>query len=191
MHADRPNRVMLILLALVLIAAGGAIGAASLGVFGHFTQHSMLLVNPAGHYVGSHGAWLWPVIAVAGVVIAMLALRWLAALLFSTDRAGDLVIAPNDPAARTTLAAGALTGAVVNEIEGYRGVNSVRARLIGSASDPRLVVLATLEESANLARLRERLEAEALTHAREAMASPEMPVQLDLTVTTRRATRVE
>jgi hypothetical protein len=190
MHADRTNRISLLLLALLLIAAGLDAGAASLGLYGRSTEHSRLLANPTGRFFGAQGAWLWLVAAFAALVIVVLALRWLAALLFSTDRTGDLPIAPDGRPGRTILAAGALTGAVAREIESYRGVDHARARLIGDPGRPRLVVTAILEETADLAALRQRIETEALSHARAALDNPVLPVQLDLTVTTRLATRV-
>jgi hypothetical protein len=190
MHADRTNRITLLLLALLLIAAGLDAGAASLGLYGRFTQHSRLMANPTGRFFGSQGAWLWLVIAAAALIVVMLALRWLAALLFSTDRSGDLPIHPRGRPGLTTLSAGALTDAVAGEIDSYRGVDTARARLIGDPARPRLVVTAILEETADLAALRQRIETEALTHARAALDNPDLPVQLDLTVTTRRATRV-
>jgi hypothetical protein len=190
MHADRTNRVMLLLLALLLIGAGIAAGAASIGAFGTATRHSPLIANPTGDFIGDQGAWLWPVAAVAALILVVLALRWLLALLFSTDRSGDLSIPSGSSAGRTTLAAGALTEAVVEEIEGYRGVNSARARVIGDPADPELVVAATLEETADFAALRQRIETGALTHARVAVGNPSLPTRLDLTVTTKRSTRV-
>jgi hypothetical protein len=190
MHADRTNRIALLLLALLLIAAGLDAGAASLGLYGRGTQHGRLMANPTGRFFGAQGAWLWPVLAAAALIVMMLALRWLAALLFSTDRSGDLPIAPHGRPGRTVLAAGALTDAVAGEIESYRGVDTARARLIGDSGRPRLVVTATLEQTADLAALRQRIETEALTHARTALDDPALAVQLDLTVTTRRASRV-
>ena len=94
MHADRTNRVVLSLLALLLIGIGLDAGAASLGLYGRGTQHSTLMANPTGRFFGTQGAWLWPALAAAGLIVLILALRWLAALLFSTDRSGDLPIAP-------------------------------------------------------------------------------------------------
>jgi hypothetical protein len=190
MHADRTNRIMLVLLAVLLIAAGLAAGAASIGVFGTATRHSSPIANPTGHFIGAQGGWLWPAAAVAAAIVVLLALRWLLALLFSTDRAGDLPITPGGSAGRTTLAAGALTEAVAEEIESYRGVNSARARLLGDPADPELVVTAALEETADFAGLRQRIETGALTHARTAVGNPSMPAQLDLTVTAKRSTRV-
>jgi hypothetical protein len=190
MHADRTNRVMLLLLALVLIAIGTAAGAASLGAFGTATRHSPLIANPAGNFIGAQGGWLWPATALAAVIIVLLALRWLLTLLLSTDRSGDLPITPGGSAGRTTLVARALTEAVAEEVESYRGVNTARARLLGDPTDPELVVTAALEETADFAALRQRIETAALTHARSAVGNPSMPTQLDLTVTAKRSTRV-
>ena len=190
MHADRTNRVMLIVFALLLIAGGLDAGAASIGGYGTATKNSTLMDNPTGRYFGAQGVWLWPVIAVAALIIGVLALRWLIALLFSTDRSGDLLIQPGTGAGRTTLANRALTDAVTGEIEGYRGVDSAQARLIGDRDDPELVVRATLEETADLTALRQRIETEALTHARQALGNMSLPAKLDLTITSRRSARV-
>jgi hypothetical protein len=45
---------------------------------------SYLPANPAGHYIGAQGGWLWPAAAAAAAVIVLIALRWLLMLLFST-----------------------------------------------------------------------------------------------------------
>jgi hypothetical protein len=159
-------------------------------VYGSGTEHSTLMDNTTGRYFGAQGVWLWPVVAVAALIIGLLALRWLIALLFSTDRSGDLLIQSGTGAGRTTLDNGALADAVVEEIEGYRGVDSARARLIGDPDDPELVVRATLEETADFTALRQRIETEALTHARQALGNMSLPIQLDLTITSRRSSRV-
>ena len=61
-------------------------------------------------------------------------------------------------------------------------MDSARARLIGDPDDPELVVRAVLEETADLTALRQRIETEALTHARQALAL-RLPAGLDLTIT--------
>ena len=189
MHADRTNRILVLLLALLLITAS-ARQAPHLGAFGTATRHSPLIVNPTGHFIGTPGGSLSPAAAVAAVILTLLALRWLLALLFTTDRAGDLPITPGGSAGRTTLAARALTEAVAEEVESYRGVSSARARLLGDPADPELVVTAALEETADFAALRQRIETSAVAHARAAIGNPSLPAQLDLTVTTKRSTRV-
>jgi hypothetical protein len=190
MHADRTNRLAILVLAVLCIAAGAAGGAASVGAFGSATQHHALIANRVAAFVGTQGDWLWPAAAAAAAILVLLAMRWLLALLFSTDRSGDLAISAGGSAGRTTLAPGALTEAVVEEVESYRGVDSARGRILGDPTDPELVVIATLEETADFAALRRRIETGALTHARSAVGNPALPIQLDLTVTTKRSARV-
>ena len=126
----------------------------------------------------------------AAAIITVIALWWLLVLLFSTDRTGDLPIESGKTAGRTTLATGALTAAVKEEIESYRGINSARARVVGPPDDPELVVTAALEETADFGALRQRIETGAISHARDAVGKPSLPTQLDLTVTAKRSTRV-
>ena len=91
MHADRTNRVALTLFGLLVLAAGGAGMAASTGVFGTALSHRTLLANQAGTYIGQH-AWIWYAVAAACLLLALACLRWLLALIASTDRTGDIII---------------------------------------------------------------------------------------------------
>ncbi len=190
MHADRTNRVMLLLLAVLMIAVGAAAGAASVGAFGTGTMHRTLMDNPVGNFFGAQGDWIWPVIAAAAAIVVVLALRWLLTLMFSTDRRRDIPVVAASSAGRTVLTAGALTEAVAEEIESYQGVHAASARLIGEPAAPKLVVGADLEADADPAALRRRIETGAVAHARTAVGDPDLAAQLDLTVTTRPSARV-
>jgi hypothetical protein len=194
MHADRTNRMMLVLFALLLTGAGLSGALISFGAFGAAVQHARLLANPVSVYVGHHGVWLWLVIGAAAAVLAVLALRWLTVLMFSTDRAGDIRITGDRSGGLTTLLATALTDTVTEEAETYPGVHSVKTRLIGDPISPDLVIEANLEESADLSALRQRIETHAVAHARQALDDPNLRVTLNLTVSdhrTRRISRVD
>jgi hypothetical protein len=190
MHADRANRAVLILFALLLIAGGVCTALAGFGAFGAANKYRHLFANPVSAYFGIQGAWLWLVVAVAAVLLAALALRWLIVLLFSTDRAGDIRLTGDRSTGRSTLAPAALTEAVCEEIETYPGVHSAKARIIGDPTSPDLVITATLEHSADLAALRRRIETNAVAHARQALDNPDLPVILDLTITDRQTREV-
>ena len=89
MHADRFNRFALLLFgALVLLAGLGAM-ALSVGIFGKNYAHHALFDNFISTYIGEQGTWFWPAAAALGVIVALLALRWMLTLLLSTDRSGD------------------------------------------------------------------------------------------------------
>lgn len=190
MHADRTNRAVLVFFALVLIAGGLLAALTSFGAFGAAAARARLFDNPVGVYVGLHGAWMWPLIALAAAALAVLALRWLTVLLFSTDRANDIRIRADGGTGHTTLLAAALTEAVAEEVQTYPGVHSAKARLIGDATDPELVIETNIEQSADLSALRRRIETNAVAHARQAMDRSNLAVTLDLTVSDRHTRKV-
>jgi hypothetical protein len=180
MHADRTNRVMLTLSGLLLIAAGGAAMAASTGVFGAPFSRRALLANRASAYFGHHGGWLWPAIAVACLPIALACLRWMLALLTSSDRAGDIIVGASTDEGTTILRPAALIDALTREVSAYHGVDSARGRVIGDGRDPELVLTVITAPAADLRALHHRIEAEAFAHARQATGDPSLPIQLDL-----------
>lgn len=196
MHADRTNRFVLTLIGLLAFAAGvGGILAAA-GVYGHRFQHRHLTDNNFSRYVGRHGVWLWPAIAAVTLLLLLLTLRWLLRVLFSTDRTHAVAIMtakskPHEGTAggRTTMTAAALTQAVTREIENYHGVTAAKGRVIGNAADPTLVLEVTASRHTDLRQLLERIDNEAINHARSALQQPELPVKLDIAVTDKTVAR--
>ena len=136
MHADRTNRAALTLFGLLVLLAGAAGMTASAGGFGVAFSSRVLIANRVGTYTGQHGTWLWAAAAFACLLIAFAALRWILALLVSTDRAGDITIPGSKEQGTTKLQPAALTGALTREIGTYHGVQDVKGRIIGHASDP-------------------------------------------------------
>jgi hypothetical protein len=202
MRADRGNRVLLTLIGLIVLAIGiGGLLAAG-GVFGATFQHRRLFDNPFSRYFSDNGSWLWPTIAAAAFVVMLLCLIWLLRVLFGSDRAGDIAVptiarSSGDPAhgdgvhvgGRTRLRPSALTQALTQEIETYHGVTAARARVLGDPLEPTLAVEVTTSRRADVAYLVQRIEHEALAHARQALDKPHLPVRLDITVTDKAAAR--
>ena len=180
MHADRTNRAALTLLGLLLLAAGGAGMAASTGVFGAAFSRRTLFANPAGAYIGQHSGWLWPAVAGGCLLLALACLRWILALLASTDRAGDLTIPGGTDQGTTILRPVAVTDALTREISAYHGVDAAKGRIIGDSRDPQIVLTVSPSPAADLPALHHRIETEALAHARQALDKPSLPIQLDL-----------
>lgn len=187
-HGDRLHRTLLLLLGLLLLAAGVATLLAGWGVFGSGFRDEAVFDNAVGRYIGRHGSWLWPVIAAVLVVIGLLALRWLLTLV-ATPRLGTVDATTDREAGRTTITGGAVTDAVAREAGGLRGVRSASARLTGSSHDPTLWVTVAVAEDADLPAVRTRLLAEVVDHARSALARPQMPVHLRLDVDRHRTSR--
>jgi len=190
MHADRTNRIVLLLLGLLLTVAGVAGVLAGSGAFGSAVADRTLAGNGASRFVGDNGRWLWPVAAAVALIVALLVLRWLIAVLFSTDRVRVLPLHTDRATDRTTLAAPAVADAVRGEIEGYHTVRSAKVWLIGSSEEPRLAVRVDTEADADLGALRDRIEHGALAHARHALDRPDLPIRLDLELTRQQPARV-
>jgi hypothetical protein len=205
MHADRTNRVVLALVGLIAVAIGAGGLLAAGGVFGQRFAHRLVTDNQFVRYFADHGDWLWPAIAGAAFVIMLLSLVWLLRLLFSTDRAGDIALPSAHPSKReshlhrhhdastatprdhatgqTNVSASALAQAVAQEIETYHGVIGARARVLGEAGGPSLAIDVKASRRADLAALVQRIEREAIVHARDALERSSLPVKLDIAVT--------
>lgn len=180
--ADRGNRTLLSLLALLLFTAAGLGLALSFSAFGIAHARQPLLLPAAQRFAHRNSGWFWPAVAVAAVILGLLALRWLLAQ-FGTDRVHSLDLEPNTTTGATTVHTSAVTDALNAEIENYRGVARAAARLIGSEHDPDLILAVTVHDRADLGALRDRIEEHAIAHARAALDSPTLPVRLRITLT--------
>ncbi|HUK69579.1 MAG TPA: hypothetical protein VLW50_12650 [Streptosporangiaceae bacterium] len=185
MHADRTNRFVLTLFGVLVLLAGAAAMTASVGGFGTAFARRALFDNRVSAYIGQHATWVWAAAAFICLLIALAAVRWIAALLISTDRAGDITVPGSEDQGTTKLQPGALTGALTREVGTYHGVDAARGRVIGDASNPEIVLSVTAAQTADLPALHHRLETEALAHARQALGDPDLPIQLDLDVSRR------
>jgi hypothetical protein len=181
MHADRANRTALILFGLLVLAIGAAGMTASAGVYGQGLTHRFLLDNRVSAYIGHHG-WVWYAAAGVCLLITLAALRWIVALLISTDRAGDIPIPVATRTGTTILRPTALSGALTREIGAYHGVEAVRGRIIGDGADPQIVLAVTASQATDLHALHQRIETEALAHARQALGQADLPIHLDFAV---------
>lgn len=183
----RGNRLGLGLLGLVLLVAGGAVVIRSTGLFGG-------LLGPAGEPVYSDATagwvhdqrpWLWLTIAAVGVLVALLALRWLLVQLRS-DRLSRLMVdsehADAPASGRADVPAGLVTTAVGQEVDAYRGVQKIRVALTGRPDQPELRLTVTADPDADLSRLRRRITGDALAHARAALDTERLTTLLHLIV---------
>lgn len=185
----RLDRLLLLMLGLLLATAGVLGLLVGLGVFDSRLRNSPVLDNVVGRFFADNGQWLWPVIALVGLLLGYLALRWLFAQLTPTG-VRDLQLEPRSTTGHTDLVGAAVTDAVSDEIVSYRGVAGASARLTGDELDPELRLRVQLDSRADIAALRRRIETGAVAHARQALDNPQLPVRLDLVVTDKKAARV-
>jgi len=169
----RGNRVGLAVTGLVLLIAGGYVLARSLGAFGSTQARQPVYTDAEAGWIRTT-IWIWLAVAAVGVMIAILALRWLIVQL-RTERLNRLIVDTDAGAVdgadvavgRTDLPAGALSTAVGSEIQTYPGVRSVHAYQTGDPDVPRV---------------RRRIVDEAVAHAPTALDTPDLATQLRLTV---------
>lgn len=181
MNVDRFNRVVLLLIGLLLLGAGAAGVLAHTDALGWSVTEQPVAGDPVRRYLEGN-SWVWPVAVVAALAVLALALRWLLAVLLSSDRLRTLVLRTDDRQAdeHTTLAAAALTGAVRDQIERYRGVASAKVRLIGKPENPTMAVNVDTDIRSDIGALCERIERGALADTRHALGQPNLPMHLDI-----------
>ena len=177
--ANRLNRTLIALLGLLLLAGGVLTLVRSFGGFGPDLADDPLLPGAATSFAERYSPWFWIAVAAGAALLALLALRWLLAQL-RTDRIGTMHLEPDVRRGDTTLHPSAVTTAVCEEIEGYRGVRSASARLLHDPRTPDLVLNVDLDERADIGATRRRIETEAVEHTRAALELPELPTRLVL-----------
>jgi hypothetical protein len=176
-RANVINRVVLTVLGLLLLAAGGLGLALSVGAFGAWRATYPVLPQEVSTFLDER-PWFWWVIAGVLLLIAVLALLWLLAQ-FKTDRTTRLDRTTDAREGYTTLHASALTNAVEDEARGITGVTSVSAN-VREHRGPRVFLRVELADTADIGEVRTRLENEVVAHLREGVDDPRFPVTIEL-----------
>jgi hypothetical protein len=178
--AVRTNRTLLALVGLLLLLIGLATLALGTGLLNPPAQDQPVLNTTADTWLEGH-SWIWWPIAAAGVLIALLCLRWLLAQARS-NRVSSLRIGERTPEGHTTVAGSALTAALENEVEGYRGVQRTHAHLTGSPSAPRLSLTVTLDGRVPVKEVQQQITDQAIAHARQALSVQTLPTRLEMSL---------
>jgi len=184
----RLDRTILLLLGLILTTGGVLALLTGLGVLGTGLRHRAVFDNTLGRQFGHHGGWLWPLCAIAGLLLGLLFARWLRTQLTPTST-GPLELERPARHGRTELPAHAITDAVTADIRAYRGVTAVHTRLAGTNRDYQLLLRVSLDDRADPATLRSRIQEHAINRMRQALTA-QVPVHLDLVQTSTRGARV-
>jgi hypothetical protein len=185
----RTNRIGLTLLGLILTAIGVLTLLTGFGVLGRDRADSPVLIPEAARFAADT-AWFWPVVAAAGVLLALLALRWLAIQLRS-NHLGDIAVEDDRRRGETILSPSALTSALDTEIESYHGVANATSSLRDHRGRTLLLIKVRLDGRVDLAQLRDRFETEAVANARQALDDPDLPARIEIALTPRRVRQTQ
>ncbi|MDO3651196.1 alkaline shock response membrane anchor protein AmaP [Nocardia mangyaensis] len=184
--ANRParlNRSVLGLFGIVLAAAGGLLIAAHFGAFRRASD------APLVSGTEEPPRWIFYLVIVGGVILALLALRWLAAQFARLPKSTVWEIGAAGEQGRTLLGSGPAADAVAADIETYDGVRSATARLAGSALAPDLHLLVDADPAADLPALRQRILEHAVPRLRTALELSAIPVTVEFRIADRGRTQ--
>ncbi|MCY7365538.1 MAG: alkaline shock response membrane anchor protein AmaP [Frankiaceae bacterium] len=181
-HADRLNRVVLTLLGLLLLSLGVLGLLPALGVLGERSD-DLVLPRDVEDFVTNNAGWLWPLVALLLVLLALIALRWLVQQL-RTDRVGDLDLTRDRANGETHLRASAVTDALTTAVEQMPGVESAAARVIRRHGSRVLLLKVRLADRADAAQVRRALAHGPLAELRTVLGGlswPDVRVELEPT----------
>ena len=186
------NRVVLGLLGLVLLVAGGSVLAIGLGAsppswWVHDGKHDVLL-SDADRARWRDDGWFWPTVIGVLAVCVLLALWWLSAQL-RRRRLAEVLVETGDGEG-ALLRGRALESVLVGEAEALDGVQRAAVSLTGRRNAPEARVSLLLEPHATPGEALHLLSAEALTHARDSAGLDRLPATVQLRAVKHRAERV-
>lgn len=175
------DRTLVIVIGLVLLAAGTLVALLSFGVFGA-ARASRPLLDPVVVDVMRAQPEVWRIVAIAvGLLLVVLGLVW-AARSVRPERRPDLVV-DGGPNTAIVVSSSAAADAVAAQAGGLPGVRRARARLVGGESTPALRVTVWLADDANVRDVLARLHDDVLVTARRSLGLDALPaavrVELD------------
>lgn len=180
---DRPsrlNRAVLAVTGLLLLAACA---------FGLATRFALLdVLAPDAPLVPGDApppTWVWWVTSAGGVVLGLLAFRWLVA---QADRAPKTRTWRFDTngdtgAGRTELATGTAIAPLLAETETYPGVRAARGALAGTRDEPSLALVISTDRDGEPGAIRHALVTRGLPRLRQALDLDELPTTVEFRFT--------
>jgi hypothetical protein len=192
MRRGMVNRVLLALVGLVLLAAGGAVLAVGLGApspswWIHTGPHDVLLSrSERTHWRGA--GWWWPAVIAVLALVLLHALWWLATAL-RRRRLTEVVVDTGDGAS-ALLRGRALESALAEDAVRQEGVAHAEILLHGSRTAPRAQVWLHLEPYVDPAKVLHEFATQTLAHARESAGLAALPAHVHLRAVRHRAERV-
>ncbi|MFG2883049.1 alkaline shock response membrane anchor protein AmaP [Streptomyces sp. NPDC048297] len=176
------HRVLLALVGLVLLAAGGAVLAVGLGAppphwWVHSGPHDVLLSSAERTHWREAG-WWWPAVLGVLAVLLLLALWWLTSTL-RPRRLAEIRIDTGDGGS-ALLRGRALESVLAADTALQAGVAHTELLLTGRRTAPVVRAWLQLEPHVDPATALTEFTAQALTHAREAAGLPVLPADVRL-----------
>jgi hypothetical protein len=176
------DRIVVVLLALALLAAGAAAAAWQTGrLLPSGMTGGEPLALPWARDVGDRAWWPWAVGAL-GVVLIALGVRWLVAHL--PRRPGRTALAGSEPTGRLSLDLQQVASAAAAELATHAGIRSARGHTVEDRGRVLVRVVATVEPDALLPAV--VASADLTRQHLEGAVGPDLPVRIELRTASRR-----
>ena len=187
-RTTRLNHLLLVVVGLVLLAAGAYLIARNQGRLHGQPKSDRLYTHAESRWLAEHD-WIWIVVAAVAIAVGLVALRWLL-VQPRIDRLRRLRLeADTAQHGRTLMGADVLTDAVEDDIAEYPGVSRARVLMTGHSDDPEIVVRVQAYPGEDLVDVHDRIVGQAVPDARVALDAPDVPVQVHLLVAGRGSTK--
>ncbi|QXE37522.1 alkaline shock response membrane anchor protein AmaP [Streptomyces sp. GMY02] len=176
------NRVLLALIGLALLCAGGGVLARGLGwavpAWWPYNSPHDVLLSDANRARYRSDPWFWPIVIGGLAVLVVLAVWWLLAQLRRARLAEVLVDSGDGQGA--LLRGRAMESVLADEAESLDGVARANVRLTGRRSAPSARIRLLLEPHASPSESLNRLATETLTRAKESSGLSSFPAEVRL-----------
>ena len=177
---DGVNRTLLLLLGIILLAAGVLAIALGLGAFGDTRAQSAVLPNATIDFVGGNGAWFWPLVAVVALILAYLGWRWLRAQLTTPKRVTDLDLTRDPKEGFTRARADGPAHGFAADVSRHPRVATAKARMLSNGSLPHIGLRVEVFESGDMESVRRYIEGPALERLHRTLGHDTVTVDLDM-----------
>ena len=171
-HAGSANRTWLIILGILLLAAGVLTALIAGGVvdgMGAPAPSESVLPDGAGFLAGDFAPWA---VLLAGILLGLLGLWWLLTQIPRTRTAGSFRL-QEDPAHGITVCDPQVLAAAVSQEAGQLpGVVGSTVRLRGTADEPDLAMKVTVNSDADVQGVIARIQQEVVPHLVSALEVP-------------------
>jgi len=175
----RLNRTLLVLLGLVVLAVGALVVVASLGLLGG--QDTPVLPQQVLTYLIEQ-PWVPYAVAAVGIIVALLAIRWLLAQLPHRASSGRFRLKDDSGRGVTSIDADTVADAVRHDLQNYAGVSSARAGIHGSRDRPTATLTLVVDPDTDIRALQTRVHEHAILRMSEALGAQSVTTRLLVSV---------
>jgi hypothetical protein len=180
------NRTGLIVLGLLLCAAGAAALARGLGVLGTKAAQQPLLTDDLAVFAREN-AWFWPVVALTGLLVAIIGLAWLLAQ-FRLNRLRRLRL-ESSASGVSDIGGRTVCDALAEQVMRHRGVEKAGAVLRGPVEAPKLDMQVSTSNAGEWRKLVTSLHDTDIPDVRRALGLDRLPAVVRLGFTRSRRGR--